>query len=406
MNESGGPGPLAVVGIASAAALVPLNSTMVAVALPDIARSFDITIASTSSLVTVYLVVMLIGQPLGGRLADKVGDRRLALWSLAGFAVCSVAGALSTAFGFLVAARASQAAFGAALNPSIQSMLRSVSTEDSRGRNFGVLGSVLGVGAASGPLLGGALVAVWGWEATFLVNVAVVAVAAAVIVGMGRRDAEGTTPSRDGARQLVTARSTTLRNPVFVSAFAAQAASTLAQYTLVVSVPFILDARGWSPGAVGLGLAALTIGMVVTGPPGGHLGDLVGRRRPVAAGLGLASITTIALATAGADVASAGLVMALGAFGVGLGFAVPSIMTAAIESVPGDRGGAAAGTLAMSRYVGSIPASILVGRLLDADGGVGRLFWLCAAGALLAVAASAGLGPAQTTSPQRSGDAP
>ena len=60
-----------VLGVAAAVALVPLNSTMIAVALPKIAEDFAISTGTASVLITVYLVAMLIGQPL-----ENLGRRR------------------------------------------------------------------------------------------------------------------------------------------------------------------------------------------------------------------------------------------------------------------------------------------------------------------------------------------
>ena len=95
-----------VAGIALAAVLVPLNSTMIAVALPRIAGAFDVSTAQASVLISVYLAAMLVGQPIAGRLSDAVGARRLATIAAAGFGVCSIGAMAAGWFWFLIAARA------------------------------------------------------------------------------------------------------------------------------------------------------------------------------------------------------------------------------------------------------------------------------------------------------------
>ena len=131
--ESGAPTKRSVIiGIGMASALVPLNSTMVAVALPKVARAFDIGRGRAGVLVTVYLVAMLIGQPLAGRVCDRVGDKRTTVTSLLGFAVFSAAASVAPSFVWLVVARGLQAVFAAALAPSVQSMLRAVRHGPSR----------------------------------------------------------------------------------------------------------------------------------------------------------------------------------------------------------------------------------------------------------------------------------
>ena len=131
---------ITIAGIALASALVPLNSTMIAVALPDIASDFDISKSRASVLVTVYLAAMLVGQPLAGRLCDVLGARRLALIAATGFGAFSAAAMFASSFGLLVTLRAAQAAFAAALVPSVQAMLREVVPASQRGRAFGVQG--------------------------------------------------------------------------------------------------------------------------------------------------------------------------------------------------------------------------------------------------------------------------
>lgn len=378
------PTRLTLVGVAGAAALVPLNSTMVAVALPGIADEFDITVGRTSLLVTVYLVAMLIGQPLAGRLTDRLGARRTVTGALVGFAACSVVAAAAPSFTVLVLARAGQAAFASALVPAVQALLRAVTPPQQRGRSFGIFGSVMGVGAAAGPVVGGALVQLAGWPAIFLANLPVVAVAV-----VASRTAAGEAPRREGpvappapAGDLPAG----LLNGVFVTSFAVQALSTLGQYALLLLTPMILDARGWSAGGTGLVLSALTVGMIVTGPPGGRLGDRRGRRLPAAAGLALAAGAVTVAAAAGPGIRPAVLVLVLAVFGVGLGFATASFTTAGIESVPEHRTGSAGGVLATSRYVGSVITSLAVSALVTADASGSREVLVLSAAAGVAAA--------------------
>ena len=76
-------------------------------------------------------------------------------------------------------------------------------------------------------------------------------------------------------------------------------------------------------------------------------------------------------------------------FGIGLGYASPSIAAAGLEAVPQDRTGSAAGLLSASRYVGSIVASLLLSLYVADDGTGGRRMFVAAALALVfAIAAS------------------
>ena len=88
-------------------------------------------------------------------------------------------------------------------------------------------------------------------------------------------------------------------------------------------------------------------------------------------------VSTVAVATSaafGTAVASAVLIVTLLVFGLGYGVASPSILTAGIEAAPEQRVGLAAGLLSMSRYVGSIVASILLTLVVTDDaGGIGTM---------------------------------
>jgi len=376
---------ITIAGIALASALVPLNSTMIAVALPDIASDFDISKSRASVLVTVYLAAMLVGQPLAGRLCDVLGARRLALIAATGFGVFSAAAMLASSFWLLVVLRAAQAAFAAALVPSVQAMLREVVPASQRGRAFGVQGSVLGVGAGLGPVIGGLATAAFGWRAIFGVNLPVVLV---VLYVLQRRVAPSAAPFEHRTSGVPDA-SGRLFNTVFSAAFSTQALSTLAQYALLLAVPIVLDSRGWSAASIGVALSSLTLGMVIMGPYGGRLGDAQGRRRPVVLGLAVTLVAVAASAAAGDDVPSALLVVTLLLFGLGLGVATPSVMTAGIEAAPLARVGSAAGLLSASRYVGSIVSTLVLASVVGDDGsGLETLLVVCVASLAISLVAA------------------
>ena len=382
-----------VVGIALASALVPLNSTMIAVALPDIARAFDIPLRQASLLITLYLGAMLLGQPVAGRLADTLGARRLATIATSGFGVCSAAAMLAGSFEILVGLRTLQALFASALVPSVQSMLRTLVPARERGRAFGVQGSVIGAGAGLGPVIGGLATAAFGWRAIFGVNLPIVLAVLYVL-----RTRVPSTPTVHAATHAAGAGSARLVNTVFGAAFAVQAFSTFAQYALVLAVPIVLDGRGWSAATIGLALSFLTLGMVLVGPLGGRLGDTRGRRWPVLAGLATTLAAVAASALNGDDVAPALIVVTLLVFGLGYGVASPSIQTAGIEAAPVDQVGVAAGLLSASRYVGSITSTLVLASVVQGDGrGLETMLLVSAASLAVALVAASRL-PGRTLS--------
>ena len=366
------------IGAMAAVSLVPLNSTMIAVALPAIAEDFGLAAGRTAVLVTAYLVVMMVLQPVAGRVGDRVGTRRSAVSALVGFGLASVLAAVATSFALLLIARVLQAVAGAALSPNVQALVRANVADDRRGRAFGVLGAGIGVGAAAGPVVGGVLLQAAGWPAMFWASGAITIAAFFLLVRV--RSA----PAADAATFSLAP----LTRAPFIAACTTQGAMNLAMYTTLLIVPVLLTARRWGEATIGLALLGLTAGLVILGPVGGWVGDRVGRRPPVVAGSTVAVAGTALVATMGVS-SPVALVFGLVGMGAGMGFASASLQTAALESVPVAMSGSAAGVLSTSRYVGSTAGTIAIAVLMgQGTTGAESVLLLALAGAVVAVAAA------------------
>jgi MFS transporter, DHA2 family, multidrug resistance protein len=105
-----------------------------------------------------------------GTLGDRIGRRRLLLTGAAAFSIASVVAAFSTSAGMLIAARALLGVAGATLMPSTLSLIRNMFEDPSqRTLAIGLWTTSLSVGAAIGPLLGGALLELFWWGSVFLI---------------------------------------------------------------------------------------------------------------------------------------------------------------------------------------------------------------------------------------------
>lgn len=160
--------------VALGAVLAPLNSTMIAVALPGIADEFGAGAATAGWLVTAYLIAMASLQPVAGRLGDRLGRRTLILGGLTGFGVASLAATVAPSLPLLILFRVAQAVSGAVVLPNGDALLREIVPDARRASRFGLIGSAIGLAAALGPILGGILVSTAGWRAMFAVNVLLV----------------------------------------------------------------------------------------------------------------------------------------------------------------------------------------------------------------------------------------
>lgn len=368
--------------------LAPLNSTMLLVALPDISRALHVDAASTNWLVTAYLATMAVSLAVGGRLGDRFGRRRVIFVGLVGHGLFSVVGALAPSLLVLALARVGMAASSSIVFPAGAALLREFVGAERRGRAFGTVSAVLTLAAAIGPLLGGGLVLLDGWRTIFVANLPVVA--AAFALAWWALPAAAAAPA---ATRRSVLRLDLLRIRPFSAAVAAITFSNLAMYTTLLAIPVITAARsGLGSESRGALLSALSAGSVVFAPIGGRLADRSGRRLP--------AVTGMLLATAGLGLAalSGGSLVLLAALlavaGVGLGLAGAGMQTAAVEAVPPEAAGSAAGLYSTFRYLGGV-AGTGVSAFVFAWVGPARalmpLMLLLALSALLAALAGLGL---------------
>ena len=181
--------------------MVILDVAVVNVALPSIRGSLGFSTAGLQWVVNAYTLTFAGFLMLGGRASDLLGRRRVLLAGIALFTLSSLACALSTSPGLLIAARAVQGIGGAVISPASLAILTTSFAEGrERNRALGLWAAIGGIGAASGALLGGLLTQGLGWQWVFLVNVPVGLVVLAIAPrvdpgGPGRRCAIATSTS-------------------------------------------------------------------------------------------------------------------------------------------------------------------------------------------------------------------
>ena len=159
-----------------------LNASAVGVVLPDIADDLSVDTGQLSWLMTGFLLIYGVAIPFYGRLADRYGARPLFLLGVGVFSVGALLSALAPNFEFLLVARIIQAIGGAAVPGLGMTLASRAYGPESRGTVLGVIAATIGLGAAIGPLLGGALSESLGWQSLFFINTA-----AAVTIPIGLR---------------------------------------------------------------------------------------------------------------------------------------------------------------------------------------------------------------------------
>lgn len=230
--------------------LNPINSSMIAVALVRVGADFDVGLVSLSWLVSSFYLVTAVGQSVLGRLADQLGPRRVQCAGFALIAVAGVLGPLAPSFGWLVAARLLLGLGTSAGFPAGLALLRTASGGSAPPpRTLAAITIAGSSSAALGPAIGGGLVALAGWQAIFLVNVAVGAVALPLSLRWLPRD-----PQHVGGLDL--ARVRRIVDLPGIAAFATMLASVLA---LLLSLAGHAAAQWWLAPVALLAAGALVL---------------------------------------------------------------------------------------------------------------------------------------------------
>jgi EmrB/QacA subfamily drug resistance transporter len=410
--------PLLLAAVAVGGSLAPLNSTMLAVALPDLRGEFAVSHGAAGWLVSSYLIAMAVAQPLGGRLGDQLGRALVFRWGLVAFLCLSVAAALSPSFLVLVLLRTGQALVGAAIIPNGLAMLRESLPPDRLGRSMGLVGAAASIAAAVGPLIGTALLAAGSWRLLFLMNVPLVLVGLASVRALRYPDHRQRTrvaldwlgaiafgailtgltvildsvPGEGDWTALIVGVSLVPMVALFVRgqrrssvpivewrlfrrhSFAGSTSyvmfSNLVMYTTLVSIPFfVVEVQGKGSGTSGPLLGTMSVLVALVSPVGGRLSDRLGRRVPALAGsLILVVASSLLVMGTAPEVSGTFLAVALGLLGLGIGIGFGPATAAAAESVPAGQAGSATGANAMMRYVGGIIGVGILGAFM-ADAG-------------------------------------
>lgn len=151
----------------------PLNSTMLATALATICAHFSENVSAGSLLITPLYIAAAIGQPLMGRLADMYNPKVVNRWGFIIVLVGAAIGILAPSFEWLIVSRVLFGLGTAAAFPSAMALIAYRYGNSDRaipGNVMGIITVASQVTMVIGPLLGGFLTELFGWQGVFLIN--------------------------------------------------------------------------------------------------------------------------------------------------------------------------------------------------------------------------------------------
>lgn len=397
--------------------VAPMNSTMLAVALAPIRDEFGVSTGSAGWLISAYLITIAVMQPLGGRLGDQLGRQRLFILGTVAFIFVSILAALAWNFPSLVFFRVLQAVAGGLIFPNGIAILRASIPVERRARTFGLIGAIVSLSVAVGPTFGGVLTTIWTWRALFATNIPFMAASLILALRYLRTDSNepidaqkpdiagsllllitltlmgllGTwLGTKDEGRVLGSfllagtavisailfiSRQRNARNPLvdlqffrarsFTAGTAGTFFSSFTMYVILLMVPlYIQDMRGGSEAQAGLLLGVMAFSMVGLTPIAGLVADKVGRRQPALLGAIILVVGASMSNLLGATTSWWTVIAILWVIGAGMASLTAIQQTAAVESLPKENAGSAAGIFSTTRYIGGLFAAGAISGIL------------------------------------------
>jgi EmrB/QacA subfamily drug resistance transporter len=157
--------------VASAMFMEQLDGTVLATALPTMARSFDVDPLRMNVALTAYLLTLAMFIPASGRMADRFGAKSTFRAAIGLFTVGSILCAQAPTLWTLVAARMLQGAGGAMMSPVGRLVMLRVVSKTELVRSMAWLMIPATIGPIIGPPLGGFIVTYLDWRWIFYINV-------------------------------------------------------------------------------------------------------------------------------------------------------------------------------------------------------------------------------------------
>lgn len=409
--------PYRLMGLGLSAMLVPLGSTMIAVALPSIGMEFARAPGElTQWLVNSYLLISIVALSPGGKLGDHWGYKNTLRLGQSIFGLGCLLPIVFHYFEALVASRMLMALGGALMVPTVMAVFKITVPAEKRHRVFGYFGAMMGFAAALGPSLGGLLVNQFGWASIFLMNLPPLALSVLLSHGFFREtlhekphvdfkfDWAGALLMASGLVCLVLGvkdqplllapalillvlfiwwqgktsqplmNLSLFSNRSFSAGCAMVALQNLGMYALLFQLPYLLKLLyQWGPERSGHFMTTFMVSMMAASALGGRVAEKIGVRVTCVTGsmVSAAGFYWLSQLAPGRDEVQiiGGLVMG----GVGLGLANGPSQSAAMGSVDHSRSGIASGVLSTCRYLGGIVGISILGLLLSAPASVESL---------------------------------
>lgn len=148
-----------------------IDSSIVNVALPTIAKSLSVTMQSAELVIVGYILAICATILIFGRLGDIKGKIKVFKFGMITFTLCSLACGICNSLGLLIIFRILQGIGAATYMANNQGIITQTFPKNERGKALGILATFVALGTMIGPPLGGWIVSIVSWNYIFLINI-------------------------------------------------------------------------------------------------------------------------------------------------------------------------------------------------------------------------------------------
>jgi MFS transporter, DHA1 family, multidrug resistance protein len=326
--------------------------------LPAVRDDFGVSIATAGFIVGSYGLARLAVDLPAGFLADRVGHRRLSLIAIVLLIVASIVGLTAGSVEVLILSRVGSGIAVGILATVILAGLSATANVENRGKVMSLFHVANNTGIALYPMVGGLIGLAIGWRATFAVTAVLAVVAAAILIPLLLRidfsQAEGKGGRKADASRVLHGRQRAIAIAVTNFGVVANMIHRHGFRNTILPL-YAATALGLGGVSIATAIALMSITGLIVATPGGILGDRIGRRRVITAGLAAVAVGDLVFLVTG-DLLSFLLVAAL----IGFGDFFTSSQTALLSEIvpPAQR------TKALSSYRFSADLGALIGPVM------------------------------------------
>lgn len=345
--------------------LASLGTSIANIALPTLAEVFLLPFIQVQAVVIGYLISLTITVVIAGRLGDRYGCKSMLIVGLLIFSLASLLCSVAPSLWILVAARSFQGIGAAFLMTLAMALTRQTVSKSQLGRAMGMLGTISALGTALGPVLGGFLLVVSGWQSIFGLQF--------ILAGIAIILARVLLPNDYIKKQIPALTSLQTDQNITPNLMVNLLVAAVMMTTLVIG-PFYLS--------LGLNLDQIQVGLIMgigpvvailSGIPSGRLVDRWGSRYIVITGLIFLIIGSSMLAILPKLMGISGYIMPIIILTSGYQLFQAANNTMTLADVPKARQGIVSGLLSLSRNMGLIIGASVMGAIFSFGVGTNQL---------------------------------